>query len=212
VRPSRNTGRDTGDLHTMAPHCCSYCLKLIATKPGIKRHIAQSPACRDHQNWLLERAQFAESNGKDDQPAEEINDNAPLYEWGDEINAVDGPDVPLDIPEGYLVNQSRVDVDPGPPDLCEPPLKRAQVEAEDGDSPPWPASGCFSEQYMGVTAKILGRKQTVFEAQEAAEIARGDSEWAPFRDQDEWELARFMMKNLGQTKINELLKLSSVSE
>jgi len=29
----------------------------------------------------------------------------------------------------------------------------------------------------------------VFKAQEAAEIARGDSEWAPFRDQDEWELA-----------------------
>jgi len=65
---------------------------------------------------------------------------------------------------------------------------------------------------MGITTTILGRKQMVFEAQEAAEITRGDSEWAPFRDQDEWELARFMMKNLGQTKINELLKLSSVSE
>ena len=118
-------GRDTGDLRTMAPHRCSYCLKPIATKPGIKRHIAQSPACHDHQNRLLEWAQFAESNGEDDQPAKEINDNAPLYEWGDEINAVNGPDIPLDIPEGYLVNQSCVDVNPGPPDLCELPLKRA---------------------------------------------------------------------------------------
>ena len=96
MRPGRNTGRDTGDLRTMAPHHCSYCLKPIATKPGIKWHITQSPACCNHQNQLLERAQFAESNGEDD-PAEEINDNAPLYEWGDKINVVDGVSQSVDL-------------------------------------------------------------------------------------------------------------------
>ena len=65
---------------------------------------------------------------------------------------------------------------------------------------------------MGVAAIILGKQKTVFEHLEAAEVERGDSEWAPFCDEDKWELAQFMMKNLGQTKINELLKLSSVSE
>ena len=55
-------------------------------------------------------------------------------------------------------------------------------------------------------------KKKVFESLEAAEIERGDSEWAPFHDEDEWELGQFMMKNLGQTKIDELLKLSSVSD
>ncbi|KAH7906526.1 hypothetical protein BJ138DRAFT_1137941 [Hygrophoropsis aurantiaca] len=39
------------------------------------------------------------------------------------------------------------------------------------------------------------------------ETNSADNKWAPFRDEDEWELARFLMKNLGQTKIDEFLKL-----
>ena len=63
-----------------------------------------------------------------------------------------------------------------------------------------------------MAATILGKEKTVFESQEAAELERGDSEWAPFRDEDKWEFARFLMKNFGKMKIDELLKLSSVSE
>ena len=59
---------------------------------------------------------------------------------------------------------------------------------------------------------ILGREKTIFECLKAAEDERGDGEWAPFCNEDEWELARFLMKNLGQMKINEFLKLPSVSE
>ena len=47
---------------------------------------------------------------------------------------------------------------------------------------------------------------------EAAEIESGNSEWASFHDEDKWELGQFLMKNLGQTKIDEMLKLSFVSE
>ena len=68
------------------------------------------------------------------------------------------------------------------------------------------------EQYPGITATVLGKKKTVFKSLEATEIERGDSEWAPFHDEDKWELGQFMMKNLGQMKIDELLKLSSVSD
>ena len=63
-----------------------------------------------------------------------------------------------------------------------------------------------------MAATILGKEKTVFKSQEAAELERGDSEWVPFRNEDKWEFACFLMKNLGQTKINELLKLSSVSK
>ena len=52
----------------------------------------------------------------------------------------------------------------------------------------------------------------VFESLEAVELERGDSKWAPFQDEDEWELAQYLMKNLGQMKIDEFLKLSSVSK
>jgi len=99
------TGRVTFP-HTMVPHCYSFCLKPIPTKR------------------LLEQSQIAVSNDKDDQLVEETND-APLHEWGDEFNTIDGPDIPLDVPEGYLVHQSHINVDPGPPDLCELPSKHA---------------------------------------------------------------------------------------
>jgi len=86
------------------------------------------------------------------------------------------------------------------------------MEEDNGDLPHWPASGCFTEQYPGVTATILGKEKTVFESMEAADLEKGRSEWAPFRDEDEWELAQYLMKSLGKTKIDELLKLSLVSE
>jgi len=157
---------------------------------------------------------YTVSNDADDELPEWTIDGAPdyPYEWENTFDGMDPPDIPLDVPDGHLVHQSRIDADPGPPELCEPPSKRARVEEDNGDSPCWPSSGRFTEQYPGVAATILGKQKTVFEHLEAAEVERGDSEWAPFCDEDEWELAQFMMKNLGQTKINELLKLSSVSE
>jgi len=56
------------------------------------------------------------------------------------------------------------------------------------------------------------RAELGFELTVNLRAKRGESEWAPFRDEDEWELAWFLMKNLGQTKVNELLKLSFVSK
>ena len=196
----------------MAPHCSSYCLKHIATKPGIKRHITQSPACRDHWKRVVERAQFAVTNDKDDQFVEVTNDDTPSYDWMDDFDDNGSPDSPLNVPEGNLVHHSHIDVHPGPPDLCKPSSKHARVEQDDEDSPHWPLSGHFTEHYPGMAATILGKEKTVFKSQEAAELERGNSEWAPFCDEDEWEFAHFLMKNLGKTKIDELLKLSSVSE
>ncbi|KAI6016277.1 hypothetical protein BKA83DRAFT_4465384 [Pisolithus microcarpus] len=36
--------------------------------------------------------------------------------------------------------------------------------------------------------------------------------WAPFHSEGEWELARFLMKNIGQTRIDEFLKLDIVQQ
>jgi len=154
---------------------------------------------------------FAASNGEGDQLPEVTNDDTP-YEWMNQFNGTDSPDDALDVPDGHLVHQSNAVRKPGPPDLCERPSKRMQVEEENEALPPWLASGCFTEQYMGTAATALGRKQTVFESLEAAELEKGEGNWVPFRDEDEWEFACFLMKNLGQTKIDELLKLAQVSE
>jgi len=154
---------------------------------------------------------FAALNGEGDQLPEVMNVDAP-YKWMNQFDGMDGPDDALDALDGHLVHQSNAVREPGPPDLCERPSKRTRVEEENEALPPWLASGRFTEQYTGTAATALGRKQTVFESLEAAELEKGEGDWAPFRNEDEWEFACFLMKNLGQTKIDELLKLAQVSE
>ncbi|KIK10788.1 hypothetical protein PISMIDRAFT_80119, partial [Pisolithus microcarpus 441] len=52
--------------------------------------------------------------------------------------------------------------------------------------------------------------ETLFESMEALETAEKESMWAPFRSEGEWELARFLMKNIGQNKMDEFLKLNII--
>ncbi|KAJ7576496.1 hypothetical protein C8J56DRAFT_1007498 [Mycena floridula] len=54
---------------------------------------------------------------------------------------------------------------------------------------------------------------TQFEQIRNEQIAKGLDPWAPFDSQDDWELARFIMKSgLSQAKIDEFLKLKLISE
>ncbi|KAI6010449.1 hypothetical protein EDC04DRAFT_2871203 [Pisolithus marmoratus] len=71
-------------------------------------------------------------------------------------------------------------------------------------------TGHFTRGFKGVTAKILGSWKTMFKTLEEAEIANNKCMWAPFHDEEERELASFLMKNVGQNKMDEFLKLSKV--
>ena len=154
------------------------------------------------------------ANNAANQLQEQMDDDAPDYPYEGE-NVFDNMDVPddaIDVPDGDLVNPVRAAVDTGPPDVSELPSKRARVEKDIEDLPCWPASGRFTEQYPGVTATILGKKMTIFESMEAAELENDENEWAPFLDEDEWELAQFLMQNVGQKKMDKYLKLKIVSD
>ena len=114
----------------MSPLRCNYCLKPMATKAGIKRHIVQSPVCREQWVKLLDRLKFTVSDELDnvnDQPPEQMNVDVLdyPYEWGDTVDGIDGPDDVFDVPDGHLVHQTCVDVDPGSPNLTELPSKCA---------------------------------------------------------------------------------------
>ena len=153
------------------------------------------------------------TNNVASQLQEQTDADAPDYPYEGE-NVFDGMDVAddgIDVPDGHLVDPFRAAVDTGPPDVSELPSKRARIEEEMEDLPCWPASGRFTEQYPGVTATILGKEMTIFESMEAAEFDNGENEWAPFLDEDEWELAQFLMQNVGQKKMDKYLKLKMVS-
>ncbi|KAI6037388.1 hypothetical protein BKA83DRAFT_4120872 [Pisolithus microcarpus] len=193
----------------MPAHHCDYCLKPISTLAGVKWHIAQLAACQQQWNWVLECTASAAS--VDDHQIGDEMDNAPGI-VSDRYNESDGNDSGhdnLDIQEGPLVQQLQSYAEPEP---LNPPSKHASVGDDVEDEPALANGGCFVEQYTGAAAHILGSWPTVFEDMENAENTSGGSQWAPFQNEEEWELAHFLMKNVGQMKIDDFLKLSLVHQ
>ncbi|KAF9245631.1 Zn-finger domain-containing protein [Melanogaster broomeanus] len=167
-------------------HHCGYCGKAMPTLSGLKRHIARRPECQ--KCWEAMVAQ-ADCVSVFDEPAENDHEQ-------------------LNIPVG--VQPDGPDYQPGsPPEAMEdwePPSctrshsltseesessKRPRVtveDAEDDDDDIRP--GRFFENFDG-----------------AAKTTNGEHTYSPFEDDEEWDLAAWMMKNLGQTHIDEFLKL-----
>jgi hypothetical protein len=85
---------------------------------------------------------------------------------------------------------------------------QSQSQAEHDDTPR-PASGRFAEDYPANVAHILRKSRTAFDTQK--EGGSGENPWAPFNDEDEWELARFLLKEVSQTAADKFLKLPIVS-
>ncbi|KIK15871.1 hypothetical protein PISMIDRAFT_16209 [Pisolithus microcarpus 441] len=189
----------------MPAHRCDYCLKPISTLAGVKRHIAQSAACQQQWNRVLEHT--ASTASVDDHQIGDEMDNAPgiVSDQYDESDGNDSGRDNLDIQEGPLVQQLQSYAEPEP---LNPPSRHASVGDDVEDEPASANGGRFVEQYTGAAAHILGSWPTVFEDMENAENTSGGSQWAPFQNEEEWELARFLMKNVGQTKIDDFLKLS----
>ncbi|KAI6158605.1 hypothetical protein EDD17DRAFT_1512153 [Pisolithus thermaeus] len=186
----------------MSTHRCSYCLKPIPTALGIMWHVSQAPACWRQWRKALEEPVNAKPVDNETHGTA-IDDTCDPEDWQYELDQ----DGPCNLHEGHFIQQHGTCNEPLPFDLGEPQSKRARVEESVNDTPNRPSEGHFTKQFVGIAAKILGSGRTVFESMEAVEAANERSQWAPFHNEEEWELACFLMKNVGQTKMDEFLKL-----
>ncbi|KAI5983310.1 hypothetical protein EDC04DRAFT_2874145 [Pisolithus marmoratus] len=57
-----------------------------------------------------------------------------------------------------------------------------------------------------------GTSSNIFKETEKDELKCCGGQWSPFQSEEEWDLAHLLMKNVGQTKINEFLKLLLVHQ
>ena len=69
----------------------------------------------------------------------------------------------------------------------------------------------WTEAFPACVAEGHGRARTRFDDWRSQQILTGASQWSPFEDEDEWELTQWLFKNVGQSAIDEYLKLPSVS-
>jgi hypothetical protein len=120
-----------------------------------------------------------------------------------------------------LQHLSKIGIDLGaePPTAKSPPPShghRPTIEEvpEDEDSPAQ-SNECFvfiesfpTEFKAGAPCGIGAPK---FETIHQQQQDQGKSNWGPFEDEDEWELAEWLIKNVGQTQTDKFLKLPIVS-
>ncbi|KAI6023988.1 hypothetical protein BKA83DRAFT_4125394 [Pisolithus microcarpus] len=193
----------------MPSHCCDCCLKPILTLAGVKQHITQSAACQQQWNWVL-KCMASVASVDDNQIGDELDD-APgmVSDWYDESDGNNSGHDNLNIHKGPLVQQLWTYAEPKP---IYPPSRCASVADDVEDGPALTNRGCFVKQYMGAAAHILGSRPTVYEVMEKAENTSSGGQWAPFQNEEEWELACFLMKNVGQMRIDDFLKLSLVCQ
>jgi hypothetical protein len=79
---------------------------------------------------------------------------------------------------------------------------------DEGDEP---ISTCYIRQFPPemLAGAALGREAPAFE-----KIREGsqDDKWGPFKGQEEWELAEWLLQNVGQTQTEAFLKLPIVGQ
>jgi hypothetical protein len=180
-------------------HRCNHCGKDIPTAAGLKRHITNSKTSGCREQW--EREVLRREPTKSPSPPEtgtdtvRPRDDSPMLEFPlDEL--------PPFIPPERLGR-------PASPEQStpEPPSKRAWVEEVDDEE----AGGCrrWAKEFDGA-AEELGEGKTLFEEIRESQKAMCEPPMSPFLDEEEWELARWLMKNVNQTATDEFLKMKGV--
>ncbi|KAG6825409.1 hypothetical protein H0H92_003787 [Tricholoma furcatifolium] len=91
-----------------------------------------------------------------------------------------------------------------------PPCQTPTVEDDLGDLN---ANARWVEQYPGEAGNIYGTCKTTFQKLQCKQEAAGLQPWAPFANESEWELARWLMTSgVSQTKMDAFLKLKSIRD
>ncbi|KAH9979692.1 hypothetical protein BJV74DRAFT_879402 [Russula compacta] len=170
-------------------HRCGFCFKELTQVKHVQLHISNTPACRAAWNQEINRHSASPPN----------SDSGPVTE--DPTAGYIGTGGEADyIPSERLMDANTNDTE-GPESQPESWSHRVTVEeVEDKDAP-----GRFAEEYNSDhVAHVLGESATAFETLREEQIAAG-------LDEEEWELARWLIKEVSQTVTDKFLKLPIVS-
>ena len=177
--------------------CCGFCLKECLTAKNIQLHIANTAKCRAARNQLMNRRSAS--------PLRDIfsTTNTPGLEprAGDIMDGFVGHDE-ID----YISSERLMDIDvaqQSPSHDSHP----SHIELDNNNNN---IIERYAEDYNpSHVAHLLQKSQTAFELMRDEEL--GETPWTPFKDEDEWELTQFLIKEVPQTTADKFLKLQIVS-
>ncbi|KAJ7662855.1 hypothetical protein B0H17DRAFT_1185009 [Mycena rosella] len=196
---------------------CPYCHTSEPSRSAVNRHISQKAACRE--KWreslgIVVSVAREESEAPEEPPMGSETPPHPASPMftSHELPEDDGSDDSA--ADGFIAPPPSAS--PEPP---EPPQSRGVTVEEvlDEDDPQnfsrfveaFPGEEDFPGRtaFVGANATTIGEGETVFERMRAAQAAAGVAPHTPFSDEDEWELANWLSKNVSQTVTDVYLKL-----
>jgi hypothetical protein len=190
----------------MVKYKCNFCGKAdIPTQAGLKVHIQLSKAgCQEAMERQTNRSLSPDLENDAPTSRARQDDNQTPNDSNDA--SVDHGDISYDDVPPFLPSPRHVDSPE--PELAENQhqSKRARVkEVEDEEAYPR-----YAKEFP-TSAEELGDGKTALEEIFEEQMFEGEAPWAPFADKDEWELARWLAKNVNQQATEEFLKLPGVS-
>jgi hypothetical protein len=166
---------------------CQFCNKRFVTQKAVNQHISASKIC--HNEWRRNL----------------VRDQSPSPKRSRKNSPND------DLEFNYLLEE--INPPPSPPNL-----KGRQATVEDEDAEVLLSAiqtnnmNRFIEAYLGPAGEALQKGKTRFETWLEKQETERRNPWEPFASKEEWELAGWLMKNVGQKSTDEYLKLQIVSK
>ena len=177
-------------------HLCTSCGKSFPTLAGLRRHIGQRPQCQRHWNAIMMEQLNERSILSDD---EDDGLTSMIHDFEDERAGT--PMVPDNLRNWQPPHS------PSLPARSPPPASTCQSKRSENDANR--TYGRFFEPFEGSGAAFRMESNTFEDYHRQREESKTEK-YAPFMDEEEWDLAAWMMKHLGQNRIDEFLKMPIV--
>ena len=181
------------------PGCpCTFCHLQFPTNEALSLHLSNSPSCGEklHAAWADFRLHVSTNPGL--APLEH-NDQGNPMEIAYNVNDISNPN------GGDCTYDILVDVDLPPT----PPGRLPEMPTNPQSGPQWPR---FIHPYPAPVATVVGEGDSLFDAVHKEQEVQGNNPAAPFDSDEEWDLAKWLIKNVSQTGIEEFTKLAIVSD
>jgi len=203
---NKSTSRQLNAPSTNMP-LCPFCQIKLNSSADVRRHQQQVISCFKANQKVFGDALKAKRK-KRKHPVE----NETLAPPGPAEAALEPPggiddDITMANPEGGIpMNEMNIDSELEP--------MEAKTTDVDADAPGVAEKRRhWKESYPGKhrAGATRGYQKTSFERIRDEEVLTGAAVWGPFRDEEEWELAKWLIKNVGHTQAENFLKLPIVS-
>ena len=186
---------------------CVFCGKgPFPASSGLNKHISHSANCIKAAS---QKSGSYATNIWDDIPLAGPSNNEPQSPTSSPIlENNELPDISLEEDlQGVDINlPALAETQPAQPQPFMVTVDEAETRDEDEESLH------YVEEFprnLGAGA-IWGEKVPFFEKLRLEQMKNGYSQWAPFEDRDEWELAEWLIRNIGQKQTDAFLNLNIV--